>query len=144
MDDSLLWDNTVEENFASVCKFLQIYGKVGLIVNGDKFQFGQDTVDFAGMQVTNSGVKPSKEFLEVIMSRSSPTNIKEVRAFYGLVNQVNWAFCKTEVMEPFRHLLRPGTPFKWTPDLQDKFEQAKVARVQRTVWGPLTRGRRPA
>ena len=65
----------MEENFVSVCKFLQIYGKAGLIVNGDKFQFGQDTVDFAGMQVTNSSVKPSKEFLEVIMSRSSPTNI---------------------------------------------------------------------
>ena len=82
------------------------------------------------MQVTNSGVKPSKEFLEVIMSRSSPTNIKEVRAFYGLVNQVNWAFCKTEVMEPFRHILRPGTPFEWSLDLQDKFEQAKVAIIK--------------
>ena len=58
----MLWENTVEENFASVCKFLQNYGNTGLIVNGDKFQFGQDTVDFAGMQVTNSGVKLSKSY----------------------------------------------------------------------------------
>ena len=82
------------------------------------------------MQVISTSVKPSKEFLEVIRSRSSPTNIKEVRAFYGLVNQVNRAFCKKGVMEPFRNLLRPGTPFKWTPDLQDKFEQVKVAIVK--------------
>ena len=53
VDDSLLWNNTAEENFVSVCNFLEVYGKAGLVINGDKFQFCQDTVDFAGMEVTS-------------------------------------------------------------------------------------------
>ena len=59
VDDSLLWDNTAEENFVSVCNFLEVYGKAGLVINGDKFQFCQDTVDFAGMEVTSKRVRPS-------------------------------------------------------------------------------------
>ena len=57
VDDSLLWDNTVEESFNSVCRFLEAYGKAGLVVNGDKFQFCQDIVDFAGMEVTSTSVR---------------------------------------------------------------------------------------
>ena len=56
VDDSILWDKTLEDNFVSVCRYLEIYGKAGLVVNGDKFQFGQDTVLFAGMQMTSTGV----------------------------------------------------------------------------------------
>ena len=40
----------------------------------------------------------------------TPRNISEVRAWYGLVNQVAYCFCKTEIMSPFRHLLSPNTP----------------------------------
>ena len=66
VDDSLLWDNTVEESFTSVCRFLEAYGKAGLVVNGDKFQFCQDIVDFAGMEVTSTSVRPSKKFLDTV------------------------------------------------------------------------------
>ena len=82
------WDNTAEENFVSVCNFLEIYGKAFLVINGDKFQFCQDTVDFAGMEVTSKGVRLSRKFLDTIAELPSPTNTKEVRAFHGLVNQV--------------------------------------------------------
>ena len=37
VDNRLLWDKTLEENFANVCKFLKTYWKMSLIVNGDKF-----------------------------------------------------------------------------------------------------------
>ena len=31
VDDNLVWDTTVEENFATVCKLLDIYGKAALL-----------------------------------------------------------------------------------------------------------------
>ena len=51
VDDNMVWDATVEENFVSVCKLLDIYGKAGLVMNSDKFQFGKETVNFAGMEL---------------------------------------------------------------------------------------------
>ena len=49
VDDSLLWDEDIKENFFSVCTMLQTYGKVGLVFNSDKCQFGQDVGQFAGL-----------------------------------------------------------------------------------------------
>ena len=129
VDDSLLWDDTVKENFTSVCKFLEVYGNAGLVINGEKFQFAQDTVNFAGMEVTSTGVRPSKKFLDTIAELPTPTNTKEVRAFHGIVNQANYAFCKSDAMQPFRHLLSSSVPFEWTKELSDKFEEAKLAIV---------------
>ena len=90
--DLLIERDMVKENFTSVCKFLEVYGKAGLVINGEKFQFCQDTVDFAGMEVTSTGVRPSKKFLDTITGLPTPTNTKEVRAFNGLINQANYAF----------------------------------------------------
>ena len=38
VNDNKIWDSTVGENFVSVCKLLDIYGQVGLVINSDKFQ----------------------------------------------------------------------------------------------------------
>ena len=83
VDDNLVWDNTLEDNFKSVCRLLEIYGKAGLVMNSDKFQFGQDTVEFAGMQVTQTGVRHAREYLRSIENFPAPTNISEARSFSG-------------------------------------------------------------
>jgi hypothetical protein len=135
VDDNLVWDTTLADNFKSVCKLLEIYGKEGLVMNSDKFQFGQDTVEFAGMQVTENGVRPAREFLESIKSFPAPSNISEVGSYFGMINQVNYAFARSDTMEPFRHLLKPGTPFLLSPILQEKFEQVKAMIIEAVTEG---------
>ena len=125
VDDSLLYDPETETNFYAVCKFLQTYGEAGLVFNSEKFQFAQDVVQFGGLEVTNEGVRPTKSFLDAILNLPSPTCISDVRSFFGLVNQVSYAFSSSTVMEPFRHLLKPGNTFAWSPVLQDLFMLAK-------------------
>ena len=73
-----------------------------MIFNGDKFQFGQNTVDFAGLEITDYGVRPSKKFLEAIRNFPRPKNITEMRSFFGMINQVCYAFSMSKIMEPFR------------------------------------------
>ena len=51
VDDNLIWDKTLEDSYRTGYRLLEIYGKAGLFMNSDKFQFGQDVVEFAGMQV---------------------------------------------------------------------------------------------
>ena len=59
----------------------------GLIFNSDKFQFGQETVEFAGLDVTMEGVKPSKKFLEAIKAYPRPDTLSEARSFFGMINR---------------------------------------------------------
>ena len=125
VDDTLLWDQDVKTNFHSICNFLQTYGEAGLVFNSEKFQFAQDIVQFGGLEVTNEGVRPAKEFLDAIMNLPTPSCITDIRSFFGMVNQISYAFCSSTVMEPFRHLLKPGNTFAWSPKLQDLFMLAK-------------------
>ena len=104
--------------------------KAGLVMNRDKFQFGQDLVEFAGMQVTQTGVRPTRDFRLSIENFPVPTNISEVRSFLGMVRKVNYAFAINDTMEPFRHHLKPGTPFLWSLLLQEKFVLAKEMNVK--------------
>ena len=130
IDDTVIWSDNVEDNFRQVCQLLEVCSKAGLIFNSDKFQFGKDTVDFAGLEITSYGVRPSKKFLDAIMAFPRPENISEVRSFFGMVNQVSFSFAMSEIMEPFRHLLRPDTQFLWSPALQNSFDKAKERIVE--------------
>jgi hypothetical protein len=105
------------------------------IFNPDQFQFGQDTVCFAGLEITHDGVRPSSKLLESIRAFPSPSNITEARSFFGMVNQVSYAFAMSAIMEPFRHLLKPDAPFVWSKTLQEKFELAKEEIVTKVTEG---------
>ena len=102
VDDTLLYSMTTEENFNDVCQLLEVGHKAGLIFNSDKFQFGQETVDFAGLEVSKEGVKPSRKLLDSIKNFPRPETLSEARSFFGLVNQVSYTFSMSSVMEPLR------------------------------------------
>ena len=49
-----------------------------------------------------------------------------IRRWYGLVEQVSFAFAKSVLMELFRELLKNDSEYVWTPAIQDVFDRAKV------------------
>ena len=55
----------------------------------------------------------------------TPANTTDVRAWFGLVNQVSYSFAMTAAMLPFRELLKPSTPFEWTDELSDALTASK-------------------
>ena len=58
-----------------------------------------------------------------------PKNITDVRSWFGLVNQVAYAFSMTEQMHPFRELLKPATPFYWDDNLNKLFEESSLTKI---------------
>ena len=106
--------------------WLDLCGSNGITLHPDKFVFAQDTVEFAGFEVTLENVRPCKKFLRAILDFPQPKNITDIRSWFGLVNQVSYAFSMTEKMLPFRQLLRPNTTFQWTDELQALFDESKL------------------
>ena len=138
VDDTLLWSEDTEQNFKDVCKMLSTCHTAGLIFNSDKFQFGQETVEFAGLDVTKEGVRPSKKFLDAIKAFPRPDTLSEARSFFGMINQVSYSFAMSGVMEPFRHLLKPDTwaaGFSWTEELEKGFKLAKEKIIEAVTSG---------
>ena len=52
-----------------------------------------------------------------------------------MVHEVNYAFAMNDTMELFWHRLKPGTPFLWSPILQEKFVLAKEMIVKAVTDG---------
>ena len=71
-------------------------------------------------------MEPGKDLLKAILEFPRPKDISGIRSWFGLVEQVAWAFSKTDIMSPFRHLLSPQSEFSWTQDLNNAFEYSKA------------------
>ena len=136
VDDTLLWSDTIEESYFQAVQWLDICGRNGIVLNPEKFVFGAPTVDFAGFTITMTDVRPCSRYLEAIRDFPEPRNITDVRSWFGLVNQVAYAFSMAERMLPFRKLLKNGERFAWSPELDDIFRESKdviVKEIERGV-----------
>ena len=117
VDDTIIWAETIEESFHRTCEYLTLCGNAGIILNKKKLNFGKKKLEYLGFEMTEEGVEPGPVLLQSILDFERPRDISGVRSWFGLVEQVSWAFSKTEVMAPMRHLLSPKTEFLWTQEL---------------------------
>nr|KAG5706167.1 hypothetical protein BaRGS_025789 [Batillaria attramentaria] len=126
VDDTLTWSDSIEEAFFQAVRWLDLCGNNGIILNPSKFQFAKTTVEFAGFEITPTTVRPCARYLEAIQNFPTPRNITDVRSWFGLINQVSYAFASADRMLPFREALKPGTRFEWTDRLNHLFEESKA------------------
>ena len=89
VDDSLLHDKDVEEHWWRVITFLELAGNGRIVLNTEKFQFSQTTVDFAGFRIADENDEPLPKYLDSIRGYPTPANITDIRSWFGLVNQVS-------------------------------------------------------
>ena len=142
VDDTCLWDRfgdnkekSISEHFFRTCQYISLCGKAGIIFSKKKFQFCQKQVEFIGFSLDERGVKPTSEFLSSIRDFPTPEDITGVRSWFGLVEQCSYSFSKTDAMEPFRHLLKPDTPFSWTQELEEALKLSKEEIIRKVEHG---------
>lgn len=138
VDDALLWDYSIEEAFYHTFDYLVLGYQNGVIFNQAKFQFCESEVQYGGLELTVSGVAPSKSMLTAISDFPVPQSLTDARSWFGLVNQVAWAYSLGEVMQPFRELVKASSQFVWTQTLQDAFERSKGVIVDMVREGVST------
>ena len=130
VDDSALWDTSLEEHWWRMIDYIILVGNEGIILNPSKFQFAEKTIDFAGFRITVQDVQPLPKYLDSIEHFPTPKRIADIRAWFGLVNQVSHYGKLTEEMLPFKPLLSPKTPFKWTEELESSFNKSKIELIK--------------
>ena len=87
VDDTCIWDDSIGAAFFQACVWFDLCARNGITLNPKKFQFAQDTVDFAGLTIIPTNIRPSKKFLDAIRNFLTPTDITDARAWFGLVYQ---------------------------------------------------------
>ena len=130
VDDALLWESDVEKSTWQTINYIDLCGRKGITFNIPKFVLAEETVEFAGFEVTSQSVRPCHQYLQAILDFPTPGNITDIRSWFGLLNQVSYTFSMAPKMQPFRALLKPGTPFTWDETLECLFQESKHQIVQ--------------
>lgn len=129
VDDTALWDSDLTSHWWRMIDFLERVGQNGIILNREKFQFAQRSINFAGFRITEKQIRPQDKFLSAIREFPTPSKTTDVRSWFGLVNQISHFSQLTEMMQPFKPLLSPKSKFIWTEQMNEAFQQSKAAIV---------------
>jgi hypothetical protein len=125
VDDTIHYDDDLEQHWWRTIDLLTRLGEAGIVLNPDKFQFAEKTVDFAGFRVSDSTIEPLPKYLDAIRDFPTPASTTDIRSWFGLVNQVtNYAQLR-DTMAPFKPFLSPRHKFMWNDDLDQAFERSK-------------------
>ena len=125
VDDTAMWDEDLEAHWWRVIDYLELCGRNGIVLNPEKFQFCERTIEFAGFIISDTSIKPAQKFLDAIEKFPSPNCLTDVRSWFGLVHQVSNYGKLTDLMAPFRSLLSSKAKFAWTEELEEAFVASK-------------------
>ena len=136
VDDVLLYDTTIKDAFYHTYDYLVLCKENGITQNPDKFRFAKREVEFAGYCINWDGYRPSDNTLSAIRDFPMPESptITDIRAWFGLVNQIAPFITRYEWMSPFRDLLKfsvsKAKKVYWDDNLQNIFERSRIALVK--------------
>ena len=129
VDDTLLYDSTIEDAFYHTFDYLTTCASRGIVINASKFKFCEKNITFAGFQITSTGIKPADSTLKAIRDFPVPKSITDIRSWFGLVRQVAYAHSISSQLSPFRELLKNRNgekpKFTWNEQLQQLFDESK-------------------
>jgi len=109
-------------------------------VEPEKFKMAQEKVHFLSYEISERGVEYDPNKIETIQKFPRPRDVKELRSFLGMANQLG-GFVRELSMatNPLRTLLKKKSPFIWNEDHEAAFNITKAALLSppvRAVYDP--------
>ena len=128
VEDTLLYDSSVETSFWHTYDFLELCARRGITLKPEKFMFCRREVEFVGYHLGWEAYKPTEDRLSAIRNFALPSqpSITDIRSWFGFVNQLAPFLATAPIMAPFRDLKKPtGRKVYWDEQLQQKMDKAK-------------------
>ena len=125
VDDTVHFDTDLEVHWCRTIDFLTRVGHHAWYST----QFAERSINFAGFRVSDSTIEPLPKYLDAIKDFPSPTSTRDIRSWFGLVNQVsNYAQLRDSVA-PFKPFFSPRCQFSWSPELEAAIQASKAAII---------------
>ena len=128
VEDILVFSKTWGEHVEAVRHLFARAAEHDVSLNTRKVQFAQHTVKFGGYVVSENHFKPDPELTDAIRRFPEPKNSTDLRAFFGLCQQVgNFSNRISTALGPLAPLLKKGYLWEWTTTHSDAFTNARSA-----------------
>ena len=84
-DDILIYSRSQEDHKTHVKAVLSLLAENKLLVNKKKCSFGQSQLEYLGHIISGEGVAADPQKLDVMRSWPTPSDVKSLRGFLGLI-----------------------------------------------------------
>ena len=94
-----------------------------ITISRKKLEIGEE-IEFAGHVISSKGIRPDPSKFQAIRDFPAPKNIKELRSYMGLANQLS-SFIPDlqQCTSNMRKLLSPKNEYIWTPTQDEEFKR---------------------
>lgn len=86
IDDILIASKSKEEHTVHLHEVFKRLAKHDIKVKYSKCVFGVQSIEFLSHTISDQGITPSAEKVQVIQSFPTPTNLKQVQRVVGMIN----------------------------------------------------------
>jgi hypothetical protein len=115
-------------------KFLHDAWIAGLTISGLKSAIGMPGVNIVGMICDQDGRHPEDKKVKKIMDWPKPRDLKQARAFLGIVVYYRiFIHGFASIAAPIYQLMRKGAPFHWGPEQQVAMDRLKLRFTEAPV-----------
>ena len=128
LDDCIIMGRTFDEHLSNLQEVLQRFRQANLKLKPSKCQFFKKEVTYLGYVIGSEGVLPDPNNIEKVSKWPVPRNVTEVRSFLGLASFYRRFIPKfSQIASPLTDLTHKGTPFAWTPECNEAFNNLKTS-----------------
>jgi len=128
LDDIIVFGETPEQLMENLDIVFTRLKEKGLKAKPSKCVLFRSPIYFLGHMVSADGIQPQPDKLAAIRDRPTPHCLRDVRAFYCLASYYR-KFVKdfAKIAEPLSRMTKKNTPFTWTDETQQSFDDLKTA-----------------
>ena len=133
LDDTLVFNETMEEHLEHVRTVLELLRQHQLYVKASKCEFATDHIDYLGHVISSEGVATDAEKTQAMVQWPTPTTATELHGFLGLTGYYRKFVPHYGIIaKPLTQLLTKKG-FEWTEHAQAAFDLLKQAMVTTPV-----------
>ena len=127
IDDILIvTKGTKQEHVNKVKEVMIVLDDANLQLKVGKCIIAQESKEWLGYKLSRTGISPINTKSQGISERLRPTNLKQLRAFFGAVNQFNKFIPRLAAITfPFRSILKKDTEWEWNEEYEEAFLKFK-------------------
>lgn len=123
LDDIVIYADTIETHEVRLKEVFQKLRLHNLKLQPDKCEFMRNEVMYLGHVISENGVKPNPDKIQIIKNYPIPKNPKDIKSFLGLAGYYR-RFIKdfSKNAQPLSQLLKKDIPFIWKEKQQESFD----------------------
>jgi hypothetical protein len=134
LDDIVIYAKSLADHNIKLCEVLDRLRTFRLKLQHEKCEFLRKEVNYIVHQITEARVKPNPQKVAPITSYPTPTSVKELKTFCGVISYYRRFIPNcSRIASPLHKLLKKDVKFEWKPEQEHASQHLKAKLTSQPI-----------